>query len=382
MKALLVTYDLQPPWDSGLKVFGRGLSESMRKIEGLDLDTAHSLEEISSRSRTDDYDCVHIVLPGLKPLVKVIQRFKNSTIFKHIVTPAVGVRSSVSTKLCYAMLDSLSSHIVKCSSSDFVMRSYSMEADAIIPPAVDVSIFNLGASSAATSQAIYPVAEGTGEIGILEADRGQILSFLENSAVKAGIDNIRNAADGVLLYSGPLTVDRFPYNHVLRALAQSRASVLIIGRTTNQGAEMESAREIVSYANKLGIQNRVAIALKILNEKEKLAVINHSDVVIQPFTNGSRHQYVAVDPPIFMLEAMACSKPVVTSKAYSFQSIIKNGTNGYALDWSDSKVVGSAIEDCISNKTIGARARQTIVENFSTDIVSRKLKQMYDDNNN
>jgi len=354
MKALLITYDLQPPWDSGLKVYGRGLMHSMQNVVGMKLDTVHDIHDISN---SRDYDYVHVVLTGFRPFAKALKTFKQAKIFKHIVTPSIGIRSVLATKTCYAIINRLENRLVKCFSSEFVARSYFINGNRIIPPSIDTSVF----------------------VNSDNIRAKKLNEFLEVSPIKYGLDNLKHNSDTLILYSGPLTEDRFPYKKVLTALNGTRSKMLIIGRPTNNGAEAERIEEIISYSRRLNVESKMAVALKLLNEEEKVSLLNLSDVIIQPFTKATQ-EYVAVDPPIFLLEAMACGKPVITSRAYSFQSFIKNGYNGYTIDWDNSDELKEALLGC-QNAELGMNARQTVLQQFSHDSVSQKLKKLYNDYN-
>jgi glycosyltransferase involved in cell wall biosynthesis len=358
LKSLLITYDLQPPWDSGLKGYGRGLMNSLKDIKDLDVTIASSANNQSSLY-DKKYDFVHVVLTGRAPVTTALKQFRKAIIFKHIVTPSLGFRTSISTRTWYNLLRRFETRLLTCFSSDFVASSYSMDASFIIPPSVDTSLFTIKDS-------------------IKEND---IETLLESSSSKSGVQNMRHNSDGLLLYSGPLTEDRFPYKKVLDRLKETNSKILIIGRSANGGAQAEKLKEIISYAYKSNIENRVTVALKLLNEDEKIMLLNYSDIVIQPFAKMTQ-LYVAVDPPIFLLEAMACAKPVIGSQAYSFRSLLKNGYNGYSVDWDNNEEIVQALRDCQNNATnLGLNARSTVAANFTPNIISRKIYKMYNDYN-
>jgi len=357
MKSLLITYDLSPPWDSGLKVYGRGLMSSLQRIDGIDLSTISKIEDISKYDEKD-YEFIHVVLTGRDPFTRALKKFKNAIIFKHIVTPSIGLKNAFSTNLCYSMINRFESRLVKCFSSKFVAESYFLDGSVIVPPSVDSSSF----------KSIGKVHEDT------------IVSTLDNSLAKFGIDNLRQRGDGIILYSGPLTKDRFPYEKVLNVWKGTKSKLLIIGRPTNNGAEFSTVQDIIAYAKKMDLENSVSIALKSLTEAEKIRLLNFADVVIQPFVRRTQ-SYVAVDPPIFLLEAMSCGKPVITSKSYSFQSFIKNGYNGYTIGWDDSDEFREALKGCLEIDNIGSNARKTILESYCHDSVAEKIKVVYNDYN-
>ena len=361
LNILLFTYELSPPWDNGLKVYGRGLSSSLQTIDGAKVDTISNISD-HKNGRSDGYDYVHVVQTGLDPIRKALGSFKRATIFKHIVTPSVGIQNAIKTKMGYSFLNGLKNNdrLVKCFSSEFVAKSYFMEGKSIIPPCVDVSSFK-------------PESENS--------ENRDPISLLGQSATKFGIENLEKDGSGMplIMYSGPLTEDRFPYRKVLSSLRDSGCKMLIIGRPTNNGASVERITEVAEYANKLGMQERVSIALKLLNEEEKIRLLNYADIIIQPFGNSS-NLYVAVDPPIFLLEAMSCGKPVITSKSYSFESFIQDGQNGYTVNWDDTNAIRAVVDECKSKKKredLGSRARKTVIENYSFKSVAESVQRMY-----
>jgi len=355
-KALLITYDLQPPWDSGLKVFGRGLMGSLQRIEDLEIEAAHAFDNTTSKN--NNYDYVHVVLTGLGPVSKAIKAFKDAIIFKHIVTPSITFRNALAVKMCYGLFTSIENRLTNCFSSNFVAKSYFMDGALIVPPSVDSSFF-------------------VEDDSISEE---KIVSLLESATVKSGVANIKHRAEGLLLYSGPLTEDRFPYRRVLDALKDTNSNLLVVGRPANNGADADKVQKIVSYAEKIDVGNRLSVAIKVLREDEKVSLLSFGDVVIQPFANSTQ-AYVAVDPPVFLLEAMSCGKPVITSKTYSFQSLIRNGYNGYAIGWDDPNEFREALKGCLDSDSMGSNARQSILDNYSYDSVAKKIKTMYNDYN-
>jgi glycosyltransferase involved in cell wall biosynthesis len=351
MKALLISYNMHPPWDNGLKVYGKGLMDSLKTINGLDVE-AFGFDDIP-RIAHKNYDYIHVVVTGIKPFTNALRTFKQAKVFKHIVTPSMGLRNALSTKVCYGLMNKLENRLVRCFSSNFVANSYFMDGKNVIPPAVNCELFN----------------------GLEKTKTTEIISMLETSPIKSGVENLQSTGSPLILYSGPLTEDRFPYRKVLESIKQTTARILIIGRPTNDGSKVQRIQQIIEYCQKLGIQDRIAIAQRLLNEEEKIKLLNFCDVVIQPFARTSQY-YVAVDPPFFMLEAMACGKPVITSKAYSFQSFVKNGYNGYTIDWDNKAELKQALADCQS-EGMCAHARQTVLQDYSIDSVSKKIQAMY-----
>jgi glycosyltransferase involved in cell wall biosynthesis len=329
------------------------LLECIQKIEGIDVACTSDVGSVDAYH--NNYGFVHVVLTGTEPIRRASEKFSRSTIFKHIFTPAVNFGNALTTKLYYSLIKSTKPNVTRCYSSEFVARSYFMDDGLVIPPSIDTGMFT----------------------NSKEVSGKRAYEIIRSSSKNAWVENILDVSEGLVLYSGPLSQDRFPHRLVLNAIKVSQSKILILGRHTNYDLEAEAMTEIMEYARRLGIDHKVAISLKILGDEEKIDLINFSDVVIQPFNGKIKN--VAVDPPIFILESMACCRPVITSYAYSLTSIIRSGDNGYIVDWNNPDNFAEALNGCLTNKKIKSNARQTILEQFSQDEIIKKLKHIYND---
>jgi glycosyltransferase involved in cell wall biosynthesis len=352
--ALIINFELMPPWSDGIKVFARGLFDSIVKTG----DAQVTINDLDSATKNYDYDHAHIVYPtGPMTVMKAAKRLKHTTtIFKHIVTPAFRFRNAINTNIFYNTVGALyGTRLVKCFSSEFVAHSYFMRDKLIIPPPIDTENF----------------------IGCQE-DWDKLFSILGESGTKRWVNNIKKSDGGLVLYSGPLSEDRFPYIYVLNAVKHAKCQILVVGRFWGESNNkaISYVNDIVSYAKKIGIENKVSIVSRTLSEEEKITLINCADAIIQPF--DSKLKNLAVDPPIFLLESMACGKPVITSKFHSLKSVVRNGCNGYTVDWHDPEQFNEALSGCLSCSRISSNARDTILQNFSIDAVAKKLRGMYD----
>jgi glycosyltransferase involved in cell wall biosynthesis len=360
--ALILNFELRPPWSDGIKVFTRGLFDSIARVG----DAQVTINNLSSITENYDYDYAHIVTinqhrngpfsDSFHVTLETPKRLKHATIFKHIVTPSFIFRDSIKTNIFYNTFGAIyGSRLVKCFSSEFVAQSFFMREKFIIPPPIDTENFS-----------------GRQE------NWDELFSILRASDTKRWLNNIKKSDGGLLLYSGPLSEDRFPYKYVLNAVKHAKCQILIVGRFWRElnNDAISYVNGIVSYARKIGVENKVSIVSRTLSEDEKITLINCADAIVQPFDNKLKK--IAVDPPIFMLESMACGKPVITSNVYSFKSIIRNGYNGYTVDWHDPEQFNEALSDCLSCRRIGSNARNTILQNFSIDAVAKKLRGMYD----
>lgn len=356
---LLVNFKLRPPWSDGIKVFTKGLFDSIVSAVGSANVTINSLDTITEK---DDYDYAHIVTvdkyrAAPRLLLNIGKALKHTILFKHIVTPANKVSTAVNTNLFYKTVDVLyGSKLVKCFSSEYTAHSYHMQNKFIIPPPIDTEYFRAH-----------------------QEDWDKLFSILRATDTKRWVNNIKNSDGGLLLYSGPLSEDRFPYKYVLDAVKHAKCQILVVGRFWRQlnNGDTSYVNDTVNYAREIGIENKVSIVARTLSEDEKITLMNCADAIIQPFDNKLKK--IAVDPPIFMLESMACGKPVITSKVNSFKSVIRSGYNGYTVDWSEPEQINGAFSDCLNNSSIGTNARNTILQDFSINAVAKKLRGMYDE---
>ena len=268
-----MNFELTPPWSDGLRVFARGLIESIRGANGDNVEISKLDGEIKG-----NYDYVHIISGSPMLITKIAKNLQDSVVFKHIITPPLGLTAALKTKIFYSIMSGFGGKIVKCFSSDFVAQSYFMQGDFVIPPSINTTDFN------ETHQ-----------------EPRRLSTILEKNEAEIGTANIGDFEDDLVLYSGPLSIDRFPYVQVLNGIKESKSKILIIGRNTTNN-DIDFLDNIISYARKIGIENNVGLAVKVLTEDEKITLINSASVVIQPFDKEIRK--VAVDPPIFLLESI------------------------------------------------------------------------------
>jgi glycosyltransferase involved in cell wall biosynthesis len=186
-----------------------------------------------------------------------------------------------------------------------------------------------------------------------------------------------------ILYIGPLTPSRFPYFTVLRALKKLNTDYgkdveLNVGVAPwRLSREKVYLKEMTNYAAKLGLREKLKILVRGFMPKEKVDLYNCSDVIIQFYLEPL--DFIPVDPPITVLEAMSCEKPVVVTKSLSLPNFINSGYNGFLLARVREKELAEALSEALDRKhCIGSNARNTIVKKFSIERVSSSLKKLYD----
>lgn len=84
---------------------------------------------------------------------------------------------------------------------------------------------------------------------------------------------------------------------------------------------------------------------------------------------------------IVNLEAMACGKPVMSTKVGGIIDVVIDGETGFLVTPADSDELSSAMRKFLDNPNLmvkmGERARKRVVENFSWDTVAEKTHNAY-----
>jgi glycosyltransferase involved in cell wall biosynthesis len=344
MNILLITQDFTPPWNNGIKSYTRGLVDCIKMIGNINIININSND--LTKATFDNIDFIHLVNKGGIDTFRLLNKINNHIpVLKHVITPPINKLNKILTYSFYTLNKRLKKNLIPCVSSKLISIQYGITSEYIIPPAINTDVYK-------------PV-------------------YIEDNTINNILGkDLNRKHNKLILYMGPLTEDRFPYRNIIDILSYIQSDLLIIGRGTNPG-EYETFKSIIRYSENKGGNKGINIFLKSLNENEKIAIINYSDIIIQPFTpkliNSSN---IAVDPPILILEAMSCGKCVITSNTYSLSTIIKQGYNGFIIDFNDK----TQLIDILSvddYKKICENARNTIIQNFSNYAVSKMLLDAY-----
>lgn len=131
---------------------------------------------------------------------------------------------------------------------------------------------------------------------------------------------------------------------------------------------------LIDTINREGLTSSIRL-LGPSNQVEEL--YNIADIVAIPFTSK------AMDPPISMLEAMACGKIVVVSNLGTISDIVENGKNGFLVTPGNvrelSKTITTLMEKSDELIEVRKNARTTILKRFSKDLVIDKLIDVYNE---
>jgi glycosyltransferase involved in cell wall biosynthesis len=137
------------------------------------------------------------------------------------------------------------------------------------------------------------------------------------------------------------------------------------------GGDGDLAR-LRAHAAQLGIADRVEI-LGWIGAQEKAGQLARACVFCLP-----SH---AEGMPMAMLEAMAAGKAVLVSRAGGMPEAVADGDNGLLVPPGDAKALAAALSRLLSDpvlrRRLGARARDTAAQRFSTAVVSARLAGLY-----
>jgi len=139
--------------------------------------------------------------------------------------------------------------------------------------------------------------------------------------------------------------------------------------------EVKYRLKLVDLIEKLKISNKVIMWGRSPAIEE---IYNLADVVVLPFTEP----YLITDPPLVLLEAMACSKVVVTTPVGSIRDLAFNGKNVITTKTGDSGCLSDSLYNvlnCNESEFLGEAARRTIEKDFSIKAVGEKLVKVYNE---
>jgi len=133
--------------------------------------------------------------------------------------------------------------------------------------------------------------------------------------------------------------------------------------------------------------NRVMETIKNINdcthhEVRYLGVLD-SNEVIQCYRNATIFVCPSIDEPfgIVNIEALACETPVVASNSGGIPEVIQHGINGWLVPPNSPQRLADALQYLLENECLrqkmGSLGRKYVVDNFSSDVIARKLCKIY-----
>ena len=184
-----------------------------------------------------------------------------------------------------------------------------------------------------------------------------------------------------VVYIGTVSPLRFPAEQVLRALTLAAEHIpnLRLAVFAPVGTHPYNLTWAAGHVRRAvaGSALPVAVEPRDLSEEQKIALYCAADVVLLPFSAP-----VAVEPPLTLLEAMACQATVAVAPAANRSQIVANRWNGIAYsapeDLAQRLVQLHALGEPVQ-RALGAAARASIVERYSFAAVAQVLAGLWRD---
>lgn len=127
-------------------------------------------------------------------------------------------------------------------------------------------------------------------------------------------------------------------------------------------------------ARHLGVEKNVKFYNQVDNS-QLVSFYNYSDCLVLPSVNKAEAF------GLVLLEAMACSKPVVASNLPGVRSVFKNGREGLLVKPGDVNDLAGKIKIILNNKklaeTMGAAGRELVENKYTWTKVGKKLNSIY-----
>ena len=165
---------------------------------------------------------------------------------------------------------------------------------------------------------------------------------------------------GTLTYRKGLDFLIRSFSRFLKSLPDADAGLFIIG-------EGPRKKEFIALAENLNIRSRVTFTGFLQNPYPYLAA---SDVFAMTSTNEGISNA--------LLEAMYLENAPVSTYAGGSEEVITDGKNGFLLDYGDEMKLVRAITNLFNDSTliknIALKAHQQVIEQFSTEHMSKKIE--------
>jgi len=179
------------------------------------------------------------------------------------------------------------------------------------------------------------------------------------------------------LYIGNLTQNRVPDEmfSVLKEIIRSDpdTSFRLIGPVNFINNEMR--RRIGAICERLEIQDRVRVSLQNMSDQEKSKEFAAAKFFIFA---PKRESDEAIEPPLTILEAMACGIPVVATNTYSASEAVTSKENGFLVNSEEyGRLAERALEVLGASpdrwRLMSAQSRKTALDKFSVQALAERL---------
>jgi D-inositol-3-phosphate glycosyltransferase len=185
--------------------------------------------------------------------------------------------------------------------------------------------------------------------------------------------------DFQVIYIGTVSPLRFPADDVLRALTLAAEHIpnLRLAVFAPVGTHPYNLTWAAGHVRRAiaGCALPVSVEPRDLSEEQKIALYCAADVVLLPFSAP-----VAVEPPLTLLEAMACQATVAVAPAANRSQIVANRWNGIAYSAPEElarRLVQLHALGAPVQRALGVAARASVVERYSFAAVAQALAGLW-----
>ncbi|MEM2780188.1 MAG: glycosyltransferase family 4 protein [Candidatus Bathyarchaeia archaeon] len=181
-----------------------------------------------------------------------------------------------------------------------------------------------------------------------------------------------------ILYIGPLDFRRFPLKVIPLVASMAKCVNLRIVLAPRFENDLHRIRTLLKIIRRNNFKGNVEITYGRVSHESKILLYRSADAVIFPFLKSYRG---AVDPPLTLLESLACNGLVLATDVLGIPWIIKDNYNGFlsaSIEQLFSKIKYLSENKNNNNiKKIRLNALNTVKEKFSPSLVRNKLLAFY-----
>jgi glycosyltransferase involved in cell wall biosynthesis len=182
-----------------------------------------------------------------------------------------------------------------------------------------------------------------------------------------------------VIYIGTVSPLRFPAEEVLHALSLAAEHIPNLGLAVFApvGTHPYNLAWAAGHVRRAiaGSALPVSVESRDLSEEQKIALYCAADVVLLPFSAP-----VAVEPPLTLLEAMACQATVAVAPAANRSQLVANRWNGIAYSAPEQlaqRLVQLHALGAPVQRALGAAARASVVERHSFAALAQVLAGLW-----
>lgn len=193
------------------------------------------------------------------------------------------------------------------------------------------------------------------------------VEVIPNGVASADYANLGD--EGYVLYAGrldaPKRVDLLIQAYAMLKDYHDDVSLMIVGKGPRR-------RELMKLARECGVADRITFR-EWVARSELARIMGKCTVFVLP----SLYETFG----IALVEAMACSKPVIASRVIGPQDYVVDGLNGMLFEPGNAEKLAQALETCLRDqplrKSLGINARRTVTERFDYRAVAGHLVTVF-----